>query len=437
MSGRLPVRNFQSRIWLQHSAGKDYSRHSYGDHQQIECRGLFATVGAMLHLIRNAQIFDPAPIPSAHVLVAGGKIAYLGRKLPQISKDLLTSDTDAEGAPLIPGLVDIHAHLTGGGGEAGFATQVPPVPLSDFTSAGITTVVGLLGTDDITRSTDNLVARVRGLREEGLSAYAYTGGYHWPATTLTGSVGRDIVSIDCIVGLGELAISDHRSSQLTAAEFAKAAGEAHVAGLITGKAGIAHLHLGDGKAGLDPVRRALRDTEIPARTFNPTHCNRTLALFEEACALSNQGCYVDMTAFPVEPGQEGLEADLALERYLDAGADPQRISISTDSGGCLCDFDDQGNALGLDYGRAQALSETLQRCAKSLGLETALPAFTSNPAALMKFHTKGKIAVGADADLILLDGANGISSVMAGGQWMIKNSKKMVLGTFEQRSTVN
>ncbi|MEO0575984.1 MAG: beta-aspartyl-peptidase [Pseudomonadota bacterium] len=385
----------------------------------------------MLHLIRNAQIFTPEPFGLGHVLVAAGRVVYVGSDVPDIGASLLASDTDAQGAALIPGLVDIHAHLTGGGGEAGFATQVPPVPLSNFTTAGITSVIGLLGTDDVTRSTDSLVARTRALREEGLSAWCYTGGYHWPATTLTGSVTKDIVSIDCIVGLGELAISDHRSSQMTQAELARAAGEAHVAGLMTGKAGVCHLHLGDGVAGLEMVRKALAETEIPARVFNPTHCNRKLALFAEACELARSDCYIDVTAFPVADGEDGLEADIALAQYLDAGCDPERITISTDSGGCLPTFDDQGAVTGLDYGRAQTMSATLARCAVSLGLAAALPAFTSNAATLMRLHDKGQIAVGSAADLVLLDAEFGIDSVMARGSWMVRDSKIEQYGTFE------
>ncbi|MFK8054293.1 MAG: beta-aspartyl-peptidase [Woeseiaceae bacterium] len=385
----------------------------------------------MLHLIRNAHLYTPAPQGLGHILVAANRVAYIGKDVPEISRGLLTSDTDAEGAAVIPGMIDIHAHLTGGGGEAGFATQVPPVPLSDFTTAGITSVVGLLGTDDITRSTDALVARTRGLREEGLSAWCYTGGYHWPATTLTGSVTKDIVSIDCIVGLGELAISDHRSSQMTQAELARAAGEAHVAGLMTGKAGICHLHLGDGVAGLDMVRRALAETEIPARVFNPTHCNRKHVLFDEACELAKSGCFIDVTAFPVAEGEDGLEADAALSLYLERGGDAGLITISTDSGGCLPTFDTDGNAIGLDYGRAQTMADTLAKCADVLGLEAALPAFTSNPASLMRFHRKGRIAVGGDADLVLLNNHHGVESVMARGEWMVKQGHVERCGTFE------
>lgn len=385
----------------------------------------------MLHLIRNVNLFTPKAQGLCHVLVAGERVVYAATDLPQIGSGLLASDTDAAGAAMIPGLVDIHCHLTGGGGEAGFATQVPPVPLSEFTRAGITSVVGLLGTDDVTRSTDSLVARVRGLREEGLSAWCYTGGYHWPATTLTGSVTRDIVSIDCIVGLGELAISDHRSSQMTQAELNRAAGEAHVAGLMTGKAGICHLHLGDGSAGLEMVRRALAETQIPSRVFNPTHCNRKLDLFDEACDLAQHGSYIDITAFPVKEGEDGLEADAALAKYLAQGGDAGRITISTDSGGCLPTFDAQGNPAGLDYGRALAMADTLARSARELGLERALPAFTSNPAALMRFHRKGQIAPGADADLVLLDDNFAVYSVMARGAWMVRDGVVEQCGTFE------
>ena len=73
-------------------------------------------------------------------------------------------------------------------------------------------------------------------REEGLSAWCWTGGYHVPPTTLTASVRSDIVHIDCVIGLGELAISDHRSSQPGYDELARLASEVHVAGLLSRRA---------------------------------------------------------------------------------------------------------------------------------------------------------------------------------------------------------
>src|SRR3954465_10898633 len=227
-----------------------------------------------MELLRNADLYDPSPRGRAHLLIAGETVVWVGSELPAIPSALNVTDRDLDGRRVIPGLVDCHVHLTGGGGEAGPETRVPPVGLSRITAGGVTTAVGLLGTDDVVRSTAELVTTARGLIAEGLSAYCYTGGYHVPPVTVTGSVRGDIVLIDLILGVGELAISDHRSSQPTLDELLRIAGDAHVAGLMMDKAGVVHLHVGDGSRGLELVRQALNASEIPSRVFNPTHVNR-------------------------------------------------------------------------------------------------------------------------------------------------------------------
>src|SRR4029077_9089015 len=118
-----------------------------------------------------------------------------------------------------------------------------------------------------TRSVAGLVAAALAIREEGLSAWCWTGSYEVPPITLTGSVRSDIVFVDPILGVGEVAISDHRSSQPTLDELVRLAADCHVAGLMSGKAGVLHLHLGDGPRGLDLVRAVLDATELPARIF--------------------------------------------------------------------------------------------------------------------------------------------------------------------------
>jgi beta-aspartyl-dipeptidase (metallo-type) len=233
-------------------------------------------------------------------------------------------------------------HVTGGGGEGGFATRIPPLPLHRYTHGGVTSVVGLLGTDDCARTVRELVATVLGLREQGLGAWAWCGGYHLPPATLSGDVRSDIAFIDPILGVGELAISDHRSSQPTLDELLRVASEAHVGGLMSGKAGIVHLHLGDGVRGLELVRRALAQSELPARVFNPTHVNRRRALFAESIELARHGCHVDITAFPVDEGEDAWSAADALQRYFESGAPAERVSVSSDAGGCLPCFDAQG-----------------------------------------------------------------------------------------------
>lgn len=383
-------------------------------------------------LIRNASVFAPEPRGPCQLLIGGGKILWIGEADAPSPAVPGLDIVDLQGLRLMPGLIDAHAHVTGGGGEGGFATRVPPVPLSKFTTAGVTSVVGVLGTDDLARSPGELLASVYALREEGLSAWAWCGGYHLPPVTLTGSVRGDVVYLEPVIGVGELAISDHRSSQPTFDEFLRVAADVHVAGLMTGKAGVLHLHLGNGPRGLDLVRRALDETELPPRVFHPTHVNRRRALFEEAIALARRGCGVDVTAFPVDEGEDAWSAADAWERYAAAGAPPERITISSDAGGCLPAFDHEGRMCRMDIGSSQALLQTVRALlARGHALEAVLPAFTANIARLLRLPGKGAIAVGADADLLALDAAGEVREVMARGVWHMRAGQTVRRGLFE------
>ena len=354
-----------------------------------------------LLLIRNANLYAPQSLGIRHLLIGGGRILWIGEEAFDLPVPLRTVSriVDAGGRPTIPGFIDGHVHVTGGGGEAGPHTRVPPVGLERFTRGGVTTVVGLLGTDDATRSTAELVATARGLTALGITAYCWTGGYHLPPVTLPGTVRGDIALVHEIIGVGEVAISDHRSSQPTHHELARLASEAHVGGLMSGKAGVLHLHLGDGPRGLAPLERLLAETELPPAMFHPTHINRRKALFDEAAALAHRGVTVDVTAFPVAEGEDAWSAADALGRWLDAGLPDGRITVSTDAGGCLPVFDAEGRVASFDVGSAGALAQTLRELlAAGRALERVLPAFTLSPARVLRLGRKGRIAVGADAD---------------------------------------
>ncbi|MGB5247767.1 MAG: amidohydrolase family protein, partial [Woeseia sp.] len=289
-----------------------------------------------------------------------------------------------------------------------------------------------LGTDDTTRDTRALLAQTRALREEGLGAWCHTGGYHLPPVTLTGSVRDDIVHLDPVIGVGEVAISDHRSSQPTFEELLRVASDAHVAGLITGKAGILHLHLGDGARGLEFVRRALDDTELPPRVFNPTHVNRRKALFEEALALAARGVTIDITAFPVADDEDAWSAADAVSRYLDSNKPADKVTVSSDGGGCLPVFDEQGEMLSMDIGKPHSLIETLiELLARGVPLAAALPAFTSNVADLLRLRDRGRIQAGHAADLLVLNDEHAIDDVMIGGEWHRREGAQIIFGRYE------
>ena len=353
-------------------------------------------------LLLNGDVYAPEHLGHLNILTGAGRILWMGTDRPSFPAYLGVREVDLEGRRVIPGLIDGHCHITGGGGEAGPASKVPAPLAESYRKAGVTTVVGVLGTDDVTRSTAELVAGVRALRAQGINAWCHTGGYHLPLTTLTGSVRSDIVNIDCIIGVGEVAISDHRSSQPTLQELLRIAADAHVAGLMTGKAGILHLHVGDGPRGLELIREALSVSEIPARVFNPTHVNRRKALFHEAIALVKEfGCYIDITAFPVAEGEDAYSAAEALEVYWESGAPLDRVTVSSDGGGCLPVFDAEGQAVRYEVGSSGALMDAVRELvARGHGVENVLQPFTVNVARLLRIQRHGQVLVGSASELV-------------------------------------
>ena len=387
----------------------------------------------MITLLKNAHVFSPDDEGIRHLLIAGGKIVWIGNSMPEFEAALEVEVVDLGEARLIPGLIDAHAHITGGGGESGYSSRVPPVHLSKFTSVGVTTVVGVLGTDDVTRNTSTLITQARGLCDEGITAYCHCGGYHVPVTTLTGSIRSDIIHIDRVIGVGEIALSDHRSSQPSLDEFLRIASETHVAGIMTGKAGVLHCHMGDGKRGLELINQALDISEIPARVFNPTHVNRNRRLFDEALELVKRGCTIDVTAFPESDDEPGYLAKEAIQIYLETDLPMDKLTVSSDGGGCLPVFNEHGQVTHMDVGDSKELALTLKQLVDDgHELDQIIPIFTSNVAELLRQGSKGKVAKGFDADLVILDDDHRIKSVMAMGVWHRFDHQQLIYGTFEK-----
>jgi beta-aspartyl-dipeptidase (metallo-type) len=385
-------------------------------------------------LIKNAEIFAPEASGRCDLLLGGGQILRMEAdiRIPRKYCEVI----DARNLLAVPGFIDAHVHIMGGGGEGGFKTRTPDLQLTDAIRGGVTTVVGCLGTDGYTRTMPALLAKAKGLEEEGLTTFLYSGSYGVPMRTLFGTLEEDLLFIDKVIGAGEVAISDHRSSQPTFEALAQLAGTARRGGMLSGKAGIVNLHLGDGPRGLEMLRRLLKETEIPATQFLPTHINRNPSLFEEGIAYAKSGGFVDFTTSTVQAYLDDGEVPCgeALRRMLEAGVDPGHITFTSDGQGSLPDFDAQGHLRGISVGRVTTLFAAVRDAVQleKVPLDTALRVITSNPAHLLKLRGKGHLAAGLDADVVLLDPRNlEIHTVIAKGRPLMKAHKPLAKGIFE------
>lgn len=379
----------------------------------------------MFLCIKSAEIYAPEYQGKADVLICNEKVIQIAPRIEVSALPGQVKVLQAEGLRLLPGLIDQHVHITGGGGESGFTSRVPELRFSQVVEAGVTTLVGMLGTDSRTRSIQNLVAKTKTLNEEGITAYCLTGAYALPSPTLTGSVGDDIAFIQEIIGV-KVAISDHRSMCPSREELAKLAAEARLAGLVSGKVGEVHMHTGSGRDGLKMILDIVEHTDIPVKHFRPTHVRKTMEA--DAVKLSRLGGYVDYTS-----GEQPLEQAQVILEALKAGVEEKHLTISSDSNGSMPKWGKNQELVGITYARMTSLWQ--QICAlveKGMHLEQTLPFVTSNVAkALEIYPQKGCIAEQSDADMILIDDRMEIRFVIARGKLLMENGMVLKKGFFE------
>ena len=389
-----------------------------------------------MKIIKNVNVYAPERLGKKDLLIAGGKICQISDSL-DIPENWEVEVIDGEGLIATPGFIDSHVHILGGGGEGGFANRTPEATLSGLTRWGITTVVGCLGTDGYGRDLTALIAKIKGLREQGITAYGYTGNYQIPVRTLTGSITQDIMVVDEFIGTGEIAISDHRSSQPTYDEFLRVCADTRLGGILSGKAGIINIHLGDSPRKMDMILRAIEETEIPSTQFLPTHVNRNAALFDQAVEYAKLGGTVDFTGnedidYWVTVSDEVRVCD-GIKRMLDEGISSDLFTISSDGQGSLPLFSADGQFLGIGMGQSSCLLKEVRECVQreNIPLEIAIKAITANPARVLCLDTKGQIKDGFDADLCLMTEDLNIHTVIAKGQVMVKDGEPIVKGMFE------
>ncbi len=377
----------------------------------------------MIKLIKNIRLFREGAWKPSEILIADRRIAAVGDTVPCDFAGL--EIIDGRGMRAIPGYIDQHVHITGGGGEGGFSNQVPPLRFSAPVKAGITTIVGLLGTDGTTRSVESLVAKTKAFREQGLTCYCLTGAYEYPSPTVTGTVRRDIVMIEECIGV-KIAICDHRSATITRDELIRLASDAHQAGILANKPGVVHLHTGSGKDQLNIIFEALEHSEIPIATFRPTH---VAGKIDQAIQFANMGGYIDITCSP-----GGMEKRCRLIHRALQECPAGSVSLSTDGNGSMPVWNEKNEMIGIGSGKITALHATVKSLVDMglLPLEEAIIPVTANPAKALGLEgKKGCLTPGADADILLLDGELNIDTTIALGRVLLREGQMQVYCNFE------
>jgi len=375
----------------------------------------------LLTLIKNAKVYSPKFLGQKDILIGGEKIIEIADSI-ELNSNLKVEIIDAENYALVPGFIDSHVHIIGGGGEGGYNTRTPEISFSKIVNSGITTLVGVLGTDNATRSMQNLIAKAKALKQEGISCYAYTGSYHLPIKTFSGSIVDDLVFIEEIIGVGEVAISDHRGSQPTMEELIRLTSQARVGGILSKKAGIVNIHVGRGDKFIQILLDVVENSELPITQFLPTHMNKGEKALKSCKNFIELGGRVDFTTSSSKKKGKGdpSKPSKALRLLLEEGVNIENISFSSDGQGSLPQFDDKGNYLGLTVADVGTLFEEVKDCVmqENIPLEEALTVITVNPSNFLKLENKGQIKENFDADIVFLDRNNlEIKKVMAKGKF--------------------
>ncbi|HEY8562470.1 MAG TPA: amidohydrolase family protein [Pyrinomonadaceae bacterium] len=373
----------------------------------------------MLTLIENGEIHAPEPLGKGSILCARNMILKIG-DISRAAVEAVGVEceiVDAAGCLVTPGLIDPHQHLLGGSGESGFSTQTPEIHAAEIVAAGITTVVGCLGVDTTMKTLPGLLAKVKALKEEGLSAYMWTGGYNVPPTTVTKDARDDILFIEEVVGAGEIAISDERSTEPDFHELAHLVHDTYVGGMLSRKSGRTHFHVGKGPRRLALLRDLIEKDDVAPDWLYPTHINRSEELMLEAIALAARGSFVDI---------DTVNEDLPqwLRFYKGNGGDLTKLTVSSDS----------------SITSPQNLFRQIRECVvkHEFGLEEALPLVTANTAQALKLGNKGVLKEGNAADVLILDKEKfEIRDVFSAGKRLLADGKPTFKEAFLKDSNRN
>lgn len=360
----------------------------------------------MFTLLKNGQVYAPEKLGKKDILMWEDRIIKIGDDL-SIPEGFEGNTYDLTGKTIIPGIVDSHVHITGGGGEGGFTTRTSEITFEEIAEAGVTTLVGVLGTDGYARRVEDVLVKTMALREEGFDCYFLTGSYTFPITTMRGNVADDIIFNELCLGTGEVAHCDHRGSLMRYDEFARLAADTRNGARLAGIKGVLNIHLGNYPDPADFFIKLCEEDITFRPLIIPTHITRKDYVFDSCLKFLEYGGQVDITAgSDPDDSQHSYGSVQGLEMIWEKYGTLDRVSLTSDGNGSAPVWDELGNMIGMGKGSCKVLLADLKKAANHgiIPFEEVLRTMTTIPAANYGLkNSAGRIIENGTANLAVLD----------------------------------
>lgn len=360
----------------------------------------------MFRILKSGHVYSPDDLGVKDILLWEDRIIKIGEDL-KIPEGFEGAYTDCSGRIVIPGIVDTHVHITGGGGEGGFTTRTSEITFEEIAEAGVTTLVGVLGTDGYARRVEDVLVKCMALREEGFDCYFLTGSYTFPITTMRGSVAEDIIFNEYCLGTGEVAHCDHRGSLMRYEEFIRLAADTRNGARLAGLKGVLNIHLGNYHDPADFFIRACEEDITFRPLIVPTHVTRKYEVFESCLRFLEYGGQIDITAgSDGDAVQRSYGSVEGLEIIYKKYGTLDRVTMTSDGNGSAPVWDELGNMIGMGKGSSKVLLADLKKAAQRgvIPFEETLRTITSTPAAVYGLkNSAGRIVENGTANFAILD----------------------------------
>ena len=360
----------------------------------------------MFKLLKNGHVYSPENLGVKDILLWEDRVIKIGEGL-KIPEGFEGAEFDLSGKIIIPGIVDTHVHITGGGGEGGFTTRTSEITFEEIAEAGVTTLVGVLGTDGYARRVEDVLVKCMALREEGFDCYFLTGSYTFPITTMRGSVAEDIIFNEYCLGTGEVAHCDHRGSLMRYEEFTRLAADTRNGARLAGLKGVLNIHLGNYPDPADFFIRACEEDITFRPLIVPTHVTRKYDVFDSCLKFLEYGGQIDITAgSDGDASQKSYGSVEGLEIIYKKYGTLDRVTMTSDGNGSAPIWDELGNMIGMGKGSSKVLLADLKKATKNgiIPFEETLRTMTTIPAAVYGLkNSAGKIVENGTANFAVLD----------------------------------